>query len=99
MGWQRAAEVLFTSDWVSASEAVDCGIVLRTCDPGRVLDETMQLAARIATAPLAALVAIKSAMLAGRSAAVTAARAHEEAAFADLLGSAATRAALDDFGS
>jgi enoyl-CoA hydratase/carnithine racemase len=99
MGWQRAAEVLFTSDWVSASEAVDCGIVLRTCDPDRVLDETMQLAARIATAPLAALVAIKSAMLAGRSAAVTAARAHEEAAFADLLGSAATRAALDDFGS
>jgi len=99
MGWQRAAEVLFTSDWVSAADAVDCGIVLRTCDPADLLTETLGLATRIATAPLAALVAIKRAMLAGRSAAVTAARAHEEAAFAELLGSATTRAALDDFGS
>jgi enoyl-CoA hydratase/carnithine racemase len=72
---------------------------LRTCEPAELVDETLALAGRIATAPLAALVAIKTAMLAGRSAAVTAARAHEEAAFADLLGSATTRAALDDFGS
>jgi enoyl-CoA hydratase/carnithine racemase len=99
MGWQRAAEVLFTSDWVSAEEAVACGMALRTCAPTALHDDALALAARIATAPLAALVAIKSAMLAARAEAVVAARAHEEAAFAELLGSAATRAALDEFGS
>src|SRR6202522_230896 len=31
MGWQQAARVLLTADWVSAEEAVDLGMALRTC--------------------------------------------------------------------
>jgi enoyl-CoA hydratase/carnithine racemase len=86
MGWQRAAEVLFTSPWLSAEEAVDCGIALRVVPPGDLLPEALALADRIAAAPLAALRAIKSTMLAGRANAVAAARAREDQAFARMWG-------------
>jgi enoyl-CoA hydratase/carnithine racemase len=85
MGWQRAAEVLFTSPWLSAGEAVAAGIALRVVPDDRVVDEALALAGRIAAAPLPALRAIKATMLAGRADAVAAARAREEAAFARLL--------------
>ncbi|HKY14443.1 MAG TPA: enoyl-CoA hydratase/isomerase family protein [Microthrixaceae bacterium] len=99
MGWQRAAKVLFTSDWVTAEEAVEWGLALEVLELDALVPTALEVAQRIASAPLAALVAIKSAMLAGRADAVAAARAHEEAAFAELLTSAATREALDDFGT
>ena len=86
MGWQRAAEVLFTSPWLSAAEAVDCGIALRVVTPERLLADAVDLAAAIAAAPLVALRAIKATMLAGRAEAVAAARAREEATFARVLG-------------
>jgi enoyl-CoA hydratase/carnithine racemase len=86
MGWQRAAEVLFTSRWLSASDAVECGIALRVVPAADLLDHVLDLAATVATAPLPALRAIKSTMLAGRADAVGAARAREEAAFARVLG-------------
>jgi enoyl-CoA hydratase/carnithine racemase len=86
MGWQRAAEVLFTSPWLSATEAVECGIALRAVPADALLTEAVGLAGAIATAPLAALRAIKATMLAGRTDAVTAARAREDAAFARVLG-------------
>src|SRR5262245_58105890 len=65
MGWQRAAEVLFTSPWLSAEEAVAAGIALRVVPGGGVVDEALALAGRIAAAPLPALRAIKATMLAG----------------------------------
>jgi enoyl-CoA hydratase/carnithine racemase len=86
MGWQRAAEVLFTSPWLSAADAVECGIALRVVAGDDLLPEALALAGSIATAPLAALRAIKATMLAGRAEAVAAARAREEAAFARVLG-------------
>jgi enoyl-CoA hydratase/carnithine racemase len=85
MGWQRAAEVLFTSPWLSAEEAVAAGIALRVVPDGRVVEDALALAAQIATAPLSALRAIKATMLASRADAVAAARAREEAAFARVL--------------
>jgi enoyl-CoA hydratase/carnithine racemase len=86
MGWQRAAEVLFTSPWLSAEDAVACGIALRVVPAADLLAEALALAAAVAAAPLPALRAIKSTMLAARADAVAAARAREEAAFAQVLG-------------
>jgi enoyl-CoA hydratase/carnithine racemase len=86
MGWQRAAEVLFTSPWLTADDAVACGIALRVVPSDELMDDALDLAGTIATAPLPALRAIKGTMLAARSDAVAAARAREEAAFADILG-------------
>jgi enoyl-CoA hydratase/carnithine racemase len=86
MGWQRAAEVLFTSPWLTAADAVDCGIALRVVPADELLPQALDLAGTVAAAPLIALRAIKATMLAGRADAVAAARAREEAAFAQVLG-------------
>jgi enoyl-CoA hydratase/carnithine racemase len=86
MGAQQAARVLFTNAWLSADEAVGLGIALRVVPAADLLAEALALADQVATNPLPALRAIKAALLAGRNPAVTAARAREDAAFAQVLG-------------
>jgi enoyl-CoA hydratase/carnithine racemase len=85
MGWQRAAALLLASEWIDASEAVEAGLALRVCPPGKVLDETLALARRIASFPPDATRGIKRLMTAARRPDVEAARAREEAAFASLF--------------
>ncbi len=99
MGWQRAAQVLLTSDWVGARELVDLGLALRVCDEGAVLDETIALAARIAAHPRAATRASASLLRAARRDAVLEANRREQAAFARLLGTAVGGGALAEFAS
>jgi len=82
---------------VSAPEAVELGVALVHVPRERLLDETLALARSVAGAPLEALMAAKRLMLATRNPEVSAAREREDAAFAELLGSAANRAALDRF--
>ena len=36
MGWQRAAHVLLTSDWVGAEELVELGLAVGVCEPDTV---------------------------------------------------------------
>lgn len=97
MGWQHAARILLTSDWVSADELVSLGLALRVCDTGAVLDETVELAARVAAHPRAATRAITSLMRAARRDAVLEANRREQSAFGRLLGSAAQHGSLADF--
>ncbi len=97
MGWQHAARILLTSDWVSADELVALGLAMRSCAPEAVLDETVHLAARIAAHPRAATRAISSLMRAARHDAVLEANRREQGAFARLLGGAAQQGALADF--
>jgi enoyl-CoA hydratase/carnithine racemase len=97
MGWQQAARVLLTSDWVSAPELVDLGLALKVCAPGTVLDETIALAARIAAHPRAATRASCSLVRAARHDAVLEANLREQGAFAQLLGSAVGSGALAEF--
>ena len=97
MGWQHAARVLLTSDWVEASELVHLGLALRACPAGTVLDETVSLAARIAAHPRPATRAIVSLMRAARRDAVAEANRREQSAFASLLGGAARSGTLADF--
>jgi enoyl-CoA hydratase/carnithine racemase len=97
MGWQQAARILLTSDWVSAEEAVELGIALRTCPEGTVLAETIALAARVAAHPPSATRAITSLMRAGQRDLVRAANQREQAAFAQLLGAAASSGPLAEF--
>jgi enoyl-CoA hydratase/carnithine racemase len=97
MGWQRAARVLLTSDWVGAEELVGLGSALQVCPPGTVLDETVTLATRIAAHPRSATRAITSLMRAARRDAVAEANRREQGAFADLLSGAAQAGTLAEF--
>ena len=97
MGWQRAARILFTSDWISAEEAVEVGIALKVCAPDALLPETLELAGRIARMPISSLVTTKRVMLDAQLPHVREARERENAAFATLMGSPANIEALTAF--
>ncbi len=97
MGWQRAARVLLTSEWVSAEELVDLGLALEVCEPGTSRDETIALAARIAGFPRPSTRAITSLMRAARQDATREANRREQAAFGQLLSGAAQAGTLADF--
>jgi enoyl-CoA hydratase/carnithine racemase len=85
LGWQRAAEVLLTGDWVSAAEAAEWGLVRDVVAPDALLDTALGLARRIAVHPPTATQVIKRLMLDGLGDVVRAARHREEAAFAVML--------------
>jgi enoyl-CoA hydratase/carnithine racemase len=97
MGWQQAARVLLTSDWVSAPELVELGVALKVCAEGTVLDETVALAARIAAHPRAATRASTSLVRAARRDAVVEANRREQAAFGTLLAGAVGSGTLAEF--
>ena len=97
MGWQQAARVLLTSDWVSAPELVELGVALKVCAEGTVLDETVALAARIAAHPRGATRASTSLVRAARRDAVVEANGREQAAFGTLLAGAVGSGALAEF--
>lgn len=85
IGWQRAAEVLLAGAWLEADDAVDLGLALRAAPDDEVLPTTMELAERVAAAPLASLRAIKGTMQAAHKRGITSARQREDAAFKTLL--------------
>ncbi|MEQ8858889.1 MAG: enoyl-CoA hydratase-related protein [Pseudomonadales bacterium] len=97
IGWQRAAELLYTARWIDAATAVDWGLASRLCAPDQLLPETLALAREIAAMPVASLVATKKLLLGARLDAVRAARAREREEFAALLGGPANREALAAF--
>lgn len=97
MGWQRAAWVLFSGDWITAAEALESGIAWKVVPRDEVLGAARAVARTIGRWPIPSLVATKRAMLAGRADAVRRARDVEDAAFADLIGSPANIEAVMAF--
>ncbi|MDP9331687.1 MAG: enoyl-CoA hydratase-related protein [Actinomycetota bacterium] len=97
MGNQRAALKLYTGDWVTADEAVECGLALRAVAPDELMSVTMDLAHRIAKMPVASLSATKRVVIEGRIDAVRAARAREDRAFTGMIGQPANMEAITAF--
>jgi enoyl-CoA hydratase/carnithine racemase len=85
MGRQRAAMSLFTSEWISADEAVATGLAVRRCSPDALIEETMALATTIASKSLPSLMATKRLLLDAELAGIERARTLENQAFAELL--------------
>jgi len=85
IGWQRAAEILFTARWIEAPEAVEIGLALRTAPQGEVLAHAIELAKTIASKSAYSTRVIKQLMVAGRGGRIKEARAREEALFAELF--------------
>lgn len=97
MGWQAAARFIFTADWLSAEEAVACGLAWQVTAPESLLDETMTVARQIGAMPVDSLQTTKRLMVAARLDAVRAARAREDDEFVRMVGSAANQEALAKF--
>lgn len=87
MGWQRAAWVLFSGEWISAAQALEAGIAWKVVPGSELMDTALEAARAIARWPIPSLVATKRALLDGRADAVRRARRVEDAAFANLIGS------------
>lgn len=85
MGRQQAARVLLTADWVAADEAVAHGLAVAAVPAAELAATVAAVAARIAAHPRPGLRAVAGLVRAGEAEAIAAARAREEAAFADLL--------------
>jgi enoyl-CoA hydratase/carnithine racemase len=85
VGWQHAAELLFTSRWIDGEEAVALGLALRTSPRERVVADALSLATRIADQSPWAVQTAKRLLLAGRGERSRQARSREDAAFAELF--------------
>jgi enoyl-CoA hydratase/carnithine racemase len=85
MGRQRAAVSLFTSDWISADDAVATGLAVQKSSPGSLVDDAMELATRVASKSLPSLMATKRLLLDAEREGIVRARTLENQAFAELL--------------
>jgi enoyl-CoA hydratase/carnithine racemase len=85
MGRQQASVSLFTSDWISAEDAVATGLAVQQCSPEALVDETVELATRIASKSLPSLMATKRLLLDVEREGIARARTLENQAFAELL--------------
>jgi enoyl-CoA hydratase/carnithine racemase len=97
MGNQRAAVKLYTGDWITADEAVECGLAVEAVEPDALMGITMALARRIAAMPVASLRATKQLIVDGRIDAVRAARVREDAVFTKMIGQPANMEAVSAF--
>jgi enoyl-CoA hydratase/carnithine racemase len=97
MGWQAAARFLFTADWLSAEDAVACGLAHEVCAPDALMETTMAVAHQIGAMPVDSLQTTKRLMVAARLDAVRAAREREDAEFVRMVGSPDNQAALARF--
>jgi enoyl-CoA hydratase/carnithine racemase len=97
LGRQRAAWTLMSSEWLSADECRDLGLVFRVCPPEELLDTTMAHARLLASKPISSLRATKRLMTAHHRDAIAAAREGEDAAFQLLMQGPANQEALAAF--
>lgn len=98
VGHQNAAWVLLSSEWISAREAHEMGLVWRVCPREELLIEATAHATRLAALPVSSLRAVKKAMTEPVARQVAEARQRENRMFAELLGGPANNEALAAFG-
>lgn len=97
VGRQAAAWMLLSAEWVSASEALEIGLVRAVCEPEDLLTTARRHAEVLAARPISSLVAVKATMTEPHRDAIRAARDRENAAFAELMGGPANIEALTAF--
>jgi enoyl-CoA hydratase/carnithine racemase len=97
IGSQRAAELLFTAQWIDAEQAVDLGLAARMFPDQELLPAALETAQVIAAQPLAAVQQTKRLLLATRMQALQAARAREDTVQARRIGSPENLAAIRAF--
>ncbi len=97
IGRQNAAWLLMSSEWVDAAEALRMGLIWKLCEPDHLLPEAMRHAEILAAKPIPSLIAVKQSMAEPTRHGIAAARAREDAYFAEMMGAAANAEALAEF--
>jgi enoyl-CoA hydratase/carnithine racemase len=87
LGTRRAIDLLFESDFIEATRAVELGLATTLCEPADVLPAAVARAQQLAAKPLGSLRYTKRLVLATREAQVRDARARETEAFSRRVGS------------
>jgi len=86
VGYQRAAEMLYTADWIDAQTAVESGIASKMLPRSELLPAARALATKIAAGPIGAIRHTKRLVMATRATQIRDARAREDAAFQERIG-------------
>lgn len=97
MGPQRAAEVLFSAQWINARQAFEWGLAAHVVPDQELLSTVLAKAAEIAVQPLVPLRETKRLLRAARADALQAARVREDTAQMSRLGSPENLAAIRAF--
>lgn len=97
VGRQNAAWVLLSSEWITAREAHEMGLVWRLCPPGELQAVATEHAARLARLPISSLRAVKRTIVEPLAHQIAAARERENQCFAELMGGPANSEALTAF--
>ena len=97
LGRQRASWVLMSSEWISAQEAHEMGLVFRICDPAELHEQAMTAAHALAAKPISSLVETKATIMDSLRPVLYAAHERENAAFARLMGGPANIEAMTAF--
>lgn len=87
IGRQRAAELMFTAEWIDAERAVEIGLAARAYADDEVLDATLAKAREIGQWPVSALRGIKQTLQVAHQAGIEAARKIEDQRMMELAGS------------
>jgi enoyl-CoA hydratase/carnithine racemase len=86
IGFQRAADILFTARWIEAAETVAMGLTLAVVPPARLLDTALAKASEIANNPPQSVQHTKRLLRVWRRQAIAEARQREDGAFQERLG-------------
>jgi enoyl-CoA hydratase/carnithine racemase len=97
VGFQRAAEILFSSRWIPADEAVAMGLGVQVLAHEQMLPVVMAQAKQIAKQSKHSLRTTKMLIRAARNEAILAAQQREHDAFRKTLGSKDNQAAIQAF--
>jgi enoyl-CoA hydratase/carnithine racemase len=97
IGPQRAAELLFTTEWIDADKALETGIASRKFKDDELLQNAMAKAAEIAQLPLSSLLETKRCLKLAHKAGIEAALKIEQEAMDRLAGGPASMEAMMAF--
>ncbi len=97
IGRQRAAELMFTAEWIDAGRALEVGIAARVYPDDELLGATLAKAREIAQWPVSSLRAIKRTLQLAHRAGIEAARRAEDEAMMELAGSPENLEAIQAF--
>lgn len=97
IGPQRAAELLFTTEWIDADKALETGIASRKFKDDELLQNAMTKAAEIAQLPLSSLMETKRCLKTAHKAGIEAALKIEREAMDRLAGGPASMEAMMAF--